>query len=753
MKRYLIFLPFLLLPLLPDFVLAQERLTPLARNPSIDKGAPSKQIRSQHDSSYLIVHPIDTLSLPLKDDFSRDRFKRYRTDTSLSNVKDSIFYRLFDTSGQTLDAQIGTWSMDTVGWMLEQDTSFRIQYDTSNGDTVPVAKTPLPSREILVNDLWTPEHDTVRYRVWPALSVRDSTWINKLDTVPKANPDHIQDSLPVVYFPTDSNNIWTDEQVFLNNTLSEDPPTVGFATFDGLDAEGLPYKFSDPYAYGEADALHSKPIDLETLTPLDSIFLSFFYQRKGLGNAPEPEDSLIVEFYEADKDEWVQVWSKEGGSGTSPRQVLIPVQKASYLKKGFRFRFKNFATLSGGFDHWHLDYVRLQKNRNPGDTLISDVAYTRKPNSWLETYSSVPWKHYQQDPGHLRDDHISYHRNLDGTGRFVEFYARAFLEGSQIWQRDQGVDANVQPNAPYTHSDQIRSGSPKLNLSPSLTDTSAVFNISLIQRTNPDTTASNDSITFEQSFQNYYAYDDGTAEIAYGVSASGTNTPRIGQRFDPYIGDTLIGAYIHFAPAFEDKSKESFFLTLWEDDGGVPGDQKYQNISFSNVEYGRTQTKFAFYRFDEPVVFGSDNAYFIGVDQTTQTRLNIGLDLNTDNSQRIYYSSGDTWKNTSYKGSLMIRPVYASDINVMSVSDAPAPEEELSVRVHPNPSQGRVQLTAADEASKLSVRVHDLSGRVVMEKKKGNKLDLSGESEGLYILRIRDERSGQHAVRKLMIQR
>ncbi len=748
-----IFKPFLILFLLifPVFLEAQEALTPLARNPYIERNSPKSALKSQHDSAYLLVHPLDTLNLPLKDDFSRDRFKPYRKDTSLNGIEDSIFYRLFDTNDQILDVQIGSWSMDTVGW--KEDTSYTVSYERTNGDTVVAARTPLPSREILVNDLWTPEHDTVRYRVWPALTVRDSTWISKTDTVQQSNPDHIQDSLPVFYFPTDSNKLWTDQQVFLNNTLSKDPPTVGFATFDGLDAQGLPYNFDDPYAYGEADALHSKPIDLQNYTPLDSVFLSFFYQRKGIGNAPEPEDSLILEFYKADDDEWVQVWSKEGGSGTSPRQVLVPVQKAGYLKKGFRFRFRNFATLSGGFDHWHLDYVLLQKDRNPNDTVISDVAYTRLPDSFLETYTSVPWKHYQKDSGHVQADYSSYHRNLDVNGRFVEFFSRAFFEGSQFWQQNQGVDANVQADAPYTHVNQLGNGSPALEFSPSKTDTSAVFEVSLIQRTNPDTTASNDSITFEQRFENYYAYDDGTAEIAYGISPSGINTPKIAQRFSPYIADTLIGASIHFAPAFKDKSKESFFLTVWNDDGGVPGDKKYQNTSFSNPAYGDDQSEFTFYRFDQPVVFDNDDAFFIGVDQTTQARINIGMDLNNDRNQRIYYNSSGDWNNTSYTGALMIRPVYASDIDMTSIAKDEVRDDKLSVRVHPNPSQGMVWLKSSDEGSELSLSVHDLSGRTVRERRKGKQYDLSALSEGLYILRIQDEKTGRRAVRKLMIQR
>ncbi len=746
MKRILL-IPFLLIA---STLGAQESLSPMASNPYVVNKPEDSGLKSQHDSLYLKVYPLDTLSLPIKDDFSTDRFKPYATDTGATGVKDSIFYRLFTGNNKILDDTIGSWPMDTVGW--SDDTTYTVQYDTSNGDTVVIGKTPLPSRDILINDLWTKVHDTVRDTVWPALTVRDSTWIPKVDTVANGSYDYIQDSLPVFYFPPDSTQLWVDRKAFRNFTLTENPPTIGVATMDGLDEEGLPYNFSDPYAYGEADHLTSKPIDM-SYTPLDSVFLSFFYQRKGIGNAPEAEDSLVLEFYEATNDKWVQVWSKEGGNGTAPRQVLVPVQKPDYLHKGFRFRFKNFATLSGGFDHWHIDYVRIQTNRNPNDTVISDIAYTQKPSTFLETYTSVPWDHYQQDSGHVRNKYVSQHRNLDDAGRFVDFSSRAFFQGNQIWFHDQGVDANVQANSSFTHDNLAGQSPSSLEFSPSLTDTSASFRVSLIQRTNPDTNASNDSITFTQRFLNYYAFDDGTAEVAYGVSPSGTNTPKIAQRFDPYVADTLVGAYIMFAPAFEDKSKESFFLSVWKDDGGVPGGLKYQNISFSIPKYGDQRGQFFYYPLDNPVVFQNPDAFFIGVDQTTQTRLNIGMDRNTDNSQRIYFNSSGSWQNTSFDGSLMIRPIFASDIPFTSV---PTPQEpaSLSVQVHPNPSRGKVRLVQEGTRKELRVTVHDLSGREVLQRDQvHSRLDLSDQPQGVYLLRIQDPESGKSTVKKLMIQR
>ena len=43
--------------------------------------------------------------------------------------------------------------------------------------------------------------------------------------------------------------------------------------------------------------------------------------------------------------------------------------------------------------------------------------------------------------------------------------------------------------------------------------------------------------------------------------------------------------------------------------------------------------------------------------------LYIGMDLNTDNSDKIFYNTGGSWVNTSYEGSLIIRPVFSTALN------------------------------------------------------------------------------------------
>ncbi len=106
--------------------------------------------------------------------------------------------------------------------------------------------------------------------------------------------------------------LWIDNHVFINQSFGINPPTIGVATLDAVDAYGKIYEHARQTAF-PADTLSSRPIRLDSifspfpkdLTVDDSLYFSFFYQPGGgiigkpwskLGDAPEKNDSLILEF-------------------------------------------------------------------------------------------------------------------------------------------------------------------------------------------------------------------------------------------------------------------------------------------------------------------------------------------------------------------------------------------------------------------------------------------------------------------------
>jgi len=96
---------------------------------------------------------------------------------------------------------------------------------------------------------------------------------------------------------------WTDNNVMVNDGFPLCPPNRNGVTFDVLDANGRVYSYAISNAF-VAEYLTSARIRLDSimepepraLTPADSVYLSFYYQPQGNGNAPEEQDSLVLQF-------------------------------------------------------------------------------------------------------------------------------------------------------------------------------------------------------------------------------------------------------------------------------------------------------------------------------------------------------------------------------------------------------------------------------------------------------------------------
>ena len=207
-----------------------------------------------------------------------------------------------------------------------------------------------------------------------------------------------QDSATQFFAPVNDPNLyWLDDEAFHNYTMAKNPWTLGVATFDGLDPNGYPYAIGTTTS-GFADHLTSKPIDMTTLSPADSVYLTFVYQGQGLCDPPEVGDSLVLEFYDNAALQWNEIWT--GGFDGDPdtfKLVHLKVVDNIYFTDAFQFRFKNYGGLSGSLDHYHLDYVHMRSLSGYQDSVIKDFAFCYPIKTLLKDYTSVPWDHYQNN--------------------------------------------------------------------------------------------------------------------------------------------------------------------------------------------------------------------------------------------------------------------------------------------------------------------------------------------------------------------
>ena len=163
---------------------------------------------------------------------------------------------------------------------------------------------------------------------------------------------------------------------------------------------------------------------------------------------------------------------------------------------------------------------------------------------------------------------------------------------------------------------------------------------------NVDDYPQNDTLRYVQNFHNYYAYDDGSAELGYGVNGVGAS---IAYKFEIFKGDTLRAFKIYFAQLGTSVTNQIFKLAVWGGTNGGPvGAPVYEKF---NQTPNYTDSINGFYTYMTDPVFVPAGTWYFGFIQNNAVLLNLGLDTNTpaDASRKFINTSG-TWTNSQLPG-------------------------------------------------------------------------------------------------------
>ena len=552
-------------------------------------------------------------------------------------------------------------------------------------------------------------------------------------------------------------SIWSDADAFVNNDYCIDPVSNGVATLDAIDYRGSIYPGAtfDPVSY-VADHLTSLPIRL-SYPPGDSIYLSFLYQPKGLGEVPEEQDSLLVDFYSPSDSLWTNVWGIPG-TGLHPfRHVMIPVAEGRFLEDGFRFRFRNRASLPrssdykdkrGNVDHWNVDYVRLNRLRFAADTVLRDVAFISPLKSILKDLTSLPWSHFEKAKNTALDPTIKVrYRNNDTITHNV---TRSLVIEEPLW--DETSDP-VEPTAQdlFAGEDTVVEF---LYYYPIRTDRgdSAIVRLKASLRTDEFDPKANDTVIHDQLFKDYFSYDDGTPEVGYGLRAQGSAGGIVAQRYHAFEPDELGGIDIAFNQLYDSLNlgPEYYFkLMVWGDNGGVPGTILMEDEKDHLPVYPDPYPGFKRFYFSEPVPV--DGTFYVGWRQYNEYLLNVGFDLNNRPEPHVLYVNyKGYWEESIYAGVIMVRPF----LYVEPTGSGSRIRADRSLDIYPNPATDHVfiRYPGDDPGQEFLLDVFDSSGRLADHRIMLNEsLDVSGLAEGIYYMRLRWGTSVYHA--KLLINR
>jgi len=512
-------------------------------------------------------------------------------------------------------------------------------------------------------------------------------------------------------FSNVNNDLWEISSVFVNRSYPINPPTIGVATFDGLNQFGRPYSINSTID-GDADTLLSKAIDLSAI---NTAYFLFYYQPQGIGDMPQIEDSIILEFLDNNLN-WNIIWKKEGTSSFDFKKKVFLINSSDYLHNNFRFRFRNKATLSGNFDHWNLDYVKLDEFNTSLDTSsLNDISFVYNISSYLRRYSQMPWSHFVNYENNELKDSINVFLRNNRSSINVGYQYDVYNKGSLVGHYPTLGNVRNETVLDYDSIGNFLFSSPHVSVSSSFFNSNEVdsvtFYIKHIISTSTSDLKNNDTLRTFQRFYSTFSYDDGSAESAYGININGA---KIAYQFKLNHPDTLRAVQMFFPEMLDSVSNLVFELTIWDDFQGKPGNTLYsQDVNPFHTENGNFHT----YELNSPL--GLSGTFYVGWKQTTDDVLNLGLDKNIISNNYMFYNSGSGWNNSQFQGSWMIRPIVSTKEILLSNNQ----NREL-VKIYPNPCSSKFTLNGIDNGI---LNIYSLQGKLIKN------ITIDSESQFVFI--------------------
>ena len=586
-------------------------------------------------------------------------------------------------------------------------------------------------------------------------------------------------------FPNSAN--WADQQAFVNRSFAIDPLSIGVATLDGINEFGFPYQVADDFVAGSADSLTSQPFCVDDFEDADSLYFSFLFQPQGISDFPNADDSLFVDFKD-DEGMWHQMWSIGGEElfegmelqNDTFYQVTIPVvddtllltNDETFFFDGFQFRFRNIASITGLNDPWHIDYVRLEPNATFSSlTIQNEFAFVYNPLPLLKNYSAMPWHQfydYQEDE-FVDSLRFTFRSTSNASNADAEFlYAIYELCDSIEIETNQGQQAlNVVGPTNQTNNISIPLlGNTFEDLSENKEETdNIIVHTDYVFLTDNDFNKSNDTVSTDQIFSNYYAYDDGTAEKAYGVLGQGA---QIAVEFKVNQPDFLKGIQIYFTHIVGDVSNNTFAIKAWQNiDNQTNGDVATNDVLIGSRGdlvplYTGEVGGFTTYTFDEPIPI--DSTFYVGLEQDFVDILNIGQDVNyleydttyqfgvdsnavfvdefkhTYAGDKTFINANGVWLESIIPGAVMIRALVGPQNPVGTNVDELAIKEP-NLTIYPNPANDVLHLNLNQYMPDVQIQLYDFAGRLLANYPANtNLVDVNQLSAGMYMLRLLDEK-------------
>lgn len=536
--------------------------------------------------------------------------------------------------------------------------------------------------------------------------------------------------------------------VYVNATIAHNPPTYKAATFDGINGNGRAYDISGLFR-GKTDSLVSQPINMTTAERATT-FMSFYWQAKGNGEAPDENDSLRLQIKSNETtNPWKTIWSQTGEVETFDfQQVMIKIDEPIFFHDSVQLKFEAFGSLNGQFDSWNIDYIYLNDGRNLTDLNYFDRALSGSPSALFGLYTQIPFAHLL-DNDTVRfasqsvlasnlsgsDFPLVYRHILSNETQQIE-YTNELLSNSLIG----GVENYFLLDTIFSPAISLHKSNFENELDSQIVASTFIF-FTEDEESENDTSPGidleiNDTIKVDYLLHDQYAYDDGTAEFAAGINL---RTGQLAVRFAPLTTDTLTHLRIHFPDITPDTNGNPIDLIVWGD-----------NLENERIRQPYTIAKsvglnaFSEIKLDNSIIVS--DTFYIGYQQFTDNFVSIGFDRNNPNAAGAIFTNttGEWQQNERLKGALMIRPVFKRDTSVILSQKKWSAFE--NIKVYPNPATSHITI----EGEYDKIEIFNLSGQLKYQSSNNGVHQLTGLNKGLFLMKIffRD----QFIVRKLILE-
>ncbi len=544
-------------------------------------------------------------------------------------------------------------------------------------------------------------------------------------------------------------------KVWVNNSMGLNPPSIGVATFDGNDPNGRPYVRSGE-ASGFGDSLVSLPINMAAVpsNKRNTVVLSFYWQKKGLGEEPDQEDVFQL-LFKNNQGTWNVIWEVNGlvDVPTDSFQFKsIAIESDQYFHSGFQFAFRSSANLTGPFDTWNLDYVWLDQDRKLNNRAVKDRALSSLLKQGLfGNYSQVPAEMARNFPSEFIDTTFVEFNNLDSLLQPIEYstFIRDARTGNIVQQMNNRSILNPIPEGFERRNMQVFPLNP--SQLPEGDSLALEFHFQLISgdtlyRRPPSSYfqsidfRSNDSFTLPLLLHESLAYDDGTAEFAVGINQNGG---RVAYQYWVPEMDIITAIDVNFPFIPGGQEGRTIELLILKSLGRSQEDVlQRQTISIPAFAGRDSLSRITLER---PTVV--QDTFYIGWRHIGIFPIAVGLDKDYDTSDMLFANVTGIWEPVrNIVGSLMFRPVFNKGIAV-GILDKPS---DAQIQLYPNPAGGWVNVISPYENYQLM----DMTGRMVLQGKweqaGQHQLNIERLRPGIYVFR---SFSGKFAQQKKLIIR